>query len=267
MAGNTVPHPENGENLPSYRNSQATISSTSSAPTYNSEVPSYHSRDPSNGQGRGEHDEHNLPSQETDALTIPHSNPNTNPEIRWKSFGITPYSVGHRGSIERTNTRHQYQNVVERRANRSTTIEISVPTPTGPLQTLSEPMFWSGSRPAHRGHTSATLNLSSIRPLYPSHAYASPFYPLEDPDIVGEVDAERARSERRRREIAQRQNTAIETEDKNWSFMREQENGVGRQKGDVRQVETDTRKKKAIQKWHRMSKEMKALGKPKQRED
>ena len=265
MASSTTPDPENGSPPPPYR-----ISQESSAPSYHTEVPPDHTRLQIANQQTRERDRHDTPTPRRDPRLSPRTNPNAIPDFRWDLLGRHPSEMYRHGSLEYANSRRQYENIAERRGRRFSMIELPPPAPSNQLRVSSgsgsrpsgpsTPAPRSGLRVIQRPRRSSDLDLSSLRPLYPAHQHTSRTPLEENPDVVGEEEARKARVAREMREIDARREEHLETENKSMQFWAGQENEIQRRRVNVGNLPPQPRKRNVLQ---RLSEEMKALGKGK----
>lgn len=219
----------------SHRLDPETSSILSAAPSYSSEAPPYSLRAPTNTQQYG------LPALERYA-----------PGFQSRAHGSVAdiqnhnYNVGNWSSIRTGHRMREYENVARRRAQRDTDVfhlmntlsAVPAPIPT-PIMTASGsaalamiaeisessartyPSVSSDRTSSHSSsaRASAQDSSSSSSSMSPAPVEA-PFSPLEDPALVGEVAAARAKSSRLYRETAMRDPIeALRNENKSWDFM------------------------------------------------
>lgn len=228
MASTLANAPLYPEALPAYRpRGQAdpdTLSIHSSAPSYVSEAPSYRStqiQQPSAHSSRNS----NTRTPTREGLPPAHYAPGfqsraaTHPSRRSADPNIHNYSVAHWSSINSSHASRQYHNVAARRASASAfssaALLSSMTTTAAPPSTIAEEASSSTNR--------ATPNASSPNLLghdpRDEPIDTSPLSPLEDPYLVGEEAAKRARQQRIYREMCIRGEDARRHEGKAWDFM------------------------------------------------
>ncbi|KAF2637463.1 hypothetical protein P280DRAFT_105480 [Massarina eburnea CBS 473.64] len=221
--------PLEAEPLPLYsRHDPDNISLLSAAPSYVSDTPTYSSyRTPTSLLPPL------LPNQQVIGLPAPHYAPGFQNrasgnlgDVSMRNFDPGSWSVGHGGNNSR-----QYNAVARRRANTarengqttallnslsavppSTSSGTSTPTPAS----LDRP----GTSSNRISPTSSTTNISSPT-SYPVHVGSSsdPLNPHEDPHLVGEEAAGRARAQRVYREMCLKGEETAKYESRSWDFM------------------------------------------------
>ncbi|KAF2836158.1 hypothetical protein M501DRAFT_1019360, partial [Patellaria atrata CBS 101060] len=235
MTCNITNTPHNIEPLPLYRRhaeDPETASILSSAPSYVSEAPTYTSRRTSSvlnppaapmTQHHPNHTSPNLTSRGPPRQGLPAAN--YAPGFTNRAHGSVGeieahmYNISHWSSITTSANSRQYHAVARRRVNQATTTSSSpsntaallnsLTSPAAPVPSL--PSSPSSSDPQTRSGTSQNA-LQSVSEEHPSN-------PLEDPYLVGEQAAKRARQQRIYREMCLRGDQAVRNESKAWDFM------------------------------------------------
>lgn len=211
----------------SHRLDPETSSIISNAPSYSSEAPPYSPRASTSTHQYG------LPAVERYA-----------PGFQSRAHGSVAdiqnhnYNIGNWSTIRTGHRMREYENVARRRAQRDTDVShllntlstVPAPIPT-PIVTASgsaaSAMIAEISESSARTYPSASSARASAQssassPASPASVEA-PFGPLEDPALVGEVAAARAKSSRLYRETAMRDPLeALRNENKSWDFMHHQ---------------------------------------------
>lgn len=217
----------------SHRLDPETSSILSAAPSYSSEAPPYSPRASSNTQQYG------LPALERYAPGFQSRAHGSVADVQSHNYNISNWSTIRTGHRMR-----EYENVARRRAQRDTDVShllntlsvIPPPVPT-PIMTASgsaasamiaeisesSARIYPTASPAQtnpqRASARASTQASSSSSASPATVEA-PISPLEDPALVGEVAAARARSSRLYRETAMRDPLeALRNENKGWDFM------------------------------------------------
>lgn len=206
------------EDLPPYspparscRLDPETSSILSEAPSYSSEVPPYSPRTPQTQR-------YGLPALERYA-----------PGFQARAHGSVAdiqrhnYNIGNWSTIGTGHRTREYENVARRRARRDPDAShllnslSAVPAPV-PSRTMTATGSAASALIDEISESSArTYPTASSTSSVPAEA---PFSYLEDPDLVGEVAAARAKSSRLYRENAMRDPLeALRNEDKSWDFM------------------------------------------------
>lgn len=214
MTCNITTTPLNVEPLPLYRRDPETSSVLSSAPSYSSEAPTYSSRRPSVPA--------TLPSllpplsQITADPNVPHGLPAHryargfqnralgnvgDPESHLHSYNSNNWS-----NLKNSNNSRQYQAVANRRANQAASLG---QTSSGSTTNVASQASASASAPTAMSPASSATASNTGNGLSP----------LEDPYLVGETAARRAKSARVYREMCLRGEDAILYEGRTWDFM------------------------------------------------
>jgi hypothetical protein len=205
------------EPLPLYsRHDPDAVSIHSAAPSYISDTPTYNSHQlsetpPAISAGSSSLLPPLAPNQQTRGLPAPRYAPgfqnranSSVSNIRYNDFDLGSWSNLRGG----TNSR-QYQAVAKRRANQavSTSATLNPPNATLPLHISSE----------NKPPAASSTNVNA----YPVTVGSSsePFHPLEDPHLVGEAAAGRARAQRIYREMCLKEDETARWENKSWEFM------------------------------------------------
>lgn len=191
--------PVDVEPLPLYaRDDPDAMSIHSAAPSYVSDTPTYHSqRTPvsllpplsPNQQVRGLPAAHYAPGFQS-------RDPSRQNNLSFREINANSWS-----STRTSNNSRQYNAVARRRANQA--------------QANTAAILNSLSAVPERSPTSSTTNVSA----YPAQPTEEPANPLEDPYLVGEVAAQRARAQRVYREMCRRGEEATIYESRSWDFM------------------------------------------------
>ncbi|KAF2242938.1 hypothetical protein BU26DRAFT_121911 [Trematosphaeria pertusa] len=201
--------PLDPEPLPLYsRNDPDAVSIRSAAPSYVSETPTYHSEraPPSLLPPLS-------PNQQVRGLPAPRYAPGFQSRAMGSISDINNhnFNTGSWSSTRTSNNSRQYNAVARRRANQARAETTAI---LNSLSAVPPPLERSGS-----GHspTSSSTDVST----YPVQVGSSsdPFSPLEDPYLVGEVAANRARAQRVYREMCLRGEEASRYESRSWDFM------------------------------------------------
>jgi hypothetical protein len=189
------------EPLPLYsRDDPDAVSVHSTAPSYVSETPTYHSqRTPVSLLPPLS------PNQQVHGLPAPRYAPgfqSRDPDSQ-NNLTISNFTRNSWSSTRTSNNSRQYNAVARRRANQA--------------QANTTAILNSLSAVPERSPTSSTTNVNT----YPAQASSSvdPANPLEDPYLVGEEAASRARAQRVYREMCLRGEEATIYESRSWDFM------------------------------------------------
>lgn len=213
------------EPLPLYsRNDPDAVSIHSAAPSYVSETPTYHS----------DRQHVTSPPRRSPPLIGP-ATARDQPHIRLPTPqfapGFTSRAVGavtdlnshlyNSGSWSSTRSSHasrQYLNVARRRANQATTNTTSIRTSLGTPSPSSTTVGAPSTSPAASSTNLHGTSSPSHHSTDPSHT-SQPLNPLEDPYLVGEAAAERARAQRVYREMCLNGEEGLRVESRSWDFM------------------------------------------------
>ncbi|KAI9692907.1 MAG: hypothetical protein M1822_004901 [Bathelium mastoideum] len=266
MADNNSPNPEDIDPVPPYRQS---LSSTASAPTYASDRPSYHSERQRPAQTAERRRLDASQTAQTGTLSASRRNPNTNPQPRWDPLSIDPERFTYRGSLDYAVNMPQYENIIRRRRERRASaqrliadliIRADEPQPTVPERPR-------GPRATQGSPASASIDFTTLRPLYPPTARRTRME--EDPDIVGEVEAERAREERVRKEREERERESVarqsqdrRNENRAWDFYSEHQRAAETRRSAVTPAVQETQRKSPGF-WQKVGKDLKGIFKSK----
>ncbi|OCK76716.1 hypothetical protein K432DRAFT_385224 [Lepidopterella palustris CBS 459.81] len=230
---NTPTHPEP---LPLYRRDPDAVSVHSAAPSYVSEAPTYTSRRPSIPAI-------STPTPTTTGISPPAAAPSSPlrglpspryaPGFQSRAHGsisdveIHNYNISHWSSINSSHASRQYHAVARRRASQAANTAailnslaavpppLTSPAATGPGSNTSS----SSSSIALNNSGLPTTGAGSASSSYPSDITTTATNPLEDPYLVGEEAAGRARAQRIYREMCLRGEEAVRYEGKAWEFM------------------------------------------------
>lgn len=197
-----------------------TASIRSEAPSYRSEAPPY--SPPSNGNSNDEEPEqqYGLPALERYAPGF-----QSRPHGSVADIQNHNYNMGNWSSIRTGHRTREYENVARRRVQRDPNVSqllnslsaVPAPTPMSATGSAAALMIAEISEASARTYPNASTR---ARPSAPSAPAEEPFSPLEDPTLVGEVAAARAKSSRLYRENAMRDPLeALRNENKKWDFM------------------------------------------------
>ncbi|PSN69166.1 hypothetical protein BS50DRAFT_334621 [Corynespora cassiicola Philippines] len=205
MTCNITSTPLHPEPLPLYsRHDPDAVSIHSAAPSYVSETPTYTS--------------HRTPrsllppvspnAQQTRGLPSPHFAPGFQSRANLSDFSAANFNVASWSSTRTSNNSRQYNAVARRRANQAANT-------TAILNSLS-----AVPPPTPSASTSPTASSSNVS-TYPVQVGSSsePVSPLEDPYLVGEDAARRARTARVYREMCLRETETNRHESRSWDFM------------------------------------------------
>jgi hypothetical protein len=216
MTCNITQTPLYPEPLPLYsRHDPDAVSIHSAAPSYVSDTPTYTSRRPSNVDARPRAPPllpPVSPTQRTRGLPSVDYAPGFQSRARGSvsdisshNFNIASWSSTRTG----TNSR-QYEAVARRRAS-----EMLVTSTAVSLTTMAGTYGGSPSNNGSPNGSSTNLNAT------PTNAGSSsvPVSPLEDPDLVGEEAARRARAQRIYREMCRMEEDASLYDSRSWEFM------------------------------------------------
>jgi hypothetical protein len=204
------------------------VSITSAAPSYHSDVPDYEQPAPvqaqrsqpqvsqlASGRLRGpqqEQQQYGLPSLRYAPGFVPRTS--SRDALSAENYNVVSWST-----IRINPVRKQYENVARRRASRAGQIDAS---------TLMNTLL---SVATGQGESAAASALSGSSNLAPcdGNPVGPPLPPNEDPDLVGQAAAERAKAQRQYRETLMREDeeakaTALRLEGNSWDFMLRQMN-------------------------------------------
>ncbi|KAK8159956.1 hypothetical protein BC567DRAFT_298374 [Phyllosticta citribraziliensis] len=262
MTCNITETPLDFEPLPLYQRDPETSSIISSAPSYRSDAPTYHSRCSTLVDSAASPPQYIISTSLLDISAPPRlrptaSSPTTNASSRNnnnvppasaeppqdptvpRSQGLpaprsfapgfesrsahfiepNPSSINHWSSIHSSHARQQYQNVARRRASRAVSMQSAQRTVA-----LFEQHGGSNSNNSDALRTPSPPALAMSSPsaeaLRPTSPMRSPL-PLEDPSLVGEAAARRARQQRLYREACRRHEHAerMQAEGRAWDFL------------------------------------------------
>ncbi|KAJ9635926.1 hypothetical protein H2199_008280 [Coniosporium tulheliwenetii] len=209
MTCNITSTPVIPEPLPLYRRDPDSISIRSSAPSYVSEAPTYTSRRtsiplvPSATYGA---------SSLVECSSITERGPGLPP---MKDIENHNYNISHWSSIHTSQQHRQYQNVARRRASKADANSILLSmTSSGVLAGPSQASSSSTTAPPREG--SPPREQAEIQAV---EIDITPVSPMEDPYLVGENAARKARASRIYREMCLKGDMAIRHEGKTWDFM------------------------------------------------
>lgn len=214
--------------LPSYNRDPEAVSIISSAPSYHSEAPTYHSRRPSVPESETE-----LPAytprtrtSTNDAAARRQPNQNNQPEriglpaLRYapgftarplNGLDVHAYNISAWNSINTAHSNRQVHAVARRRASHAVSSAHSM---LNPLSAVPPPAH--STSPTRSRSPTSTVSASAP----PSTPRApQPLLPHEDPDLVGEMAASRARNARLYRERCLRGEERFRHEGRSWDFM------------------------------------------------
>ncbi|KAF2275603.1 uncharacterized protein EI97DRAFT_65261 [Westerdykella ornata] len=207
------------EPLPLYtRHDPDALSIRSAAPSYVSETPTYTSRRPShdvstptsllpprsaNQQTRGLPPARYAPGFQSRA-------PGSVSEVNMRNLPVNAWST------TSPNNSRQYEAVARRRASQAASSRANA----NPAVASISQNGAGNARPSSRHGGSPNASSSSLN-TYPLAAASSPAppNPLEDPYLVGEEAARRARAQRIYREMCLREEEATRMETRSWEFM------------------------------------------------
>lgn len=240
MTCNIANTPLDPEPLPLYRRDPDATSVHSAAPSYVSEAPTYTSRRPS------------IPfvptptpsSTTTSSPLAPSSSPPRGlpspryaPGFQSRAYGSISdidshnYNISHWSSINSSHASRQYHAVARRRASQAASTAALLNSLTAVPPLLASPSITNSSANTSPSSSFSTLNNSgslsagsntndnNSSPSYPADVSTTPLSPLEDPYLVGEEAAGRARAQRIYREMCLRGEEAVRYEGKAWEFM------------------------------------------------
>lgn len=232
MTCNITSTPVIPEPLPLYRRDPDSISIRSSAPSYVSEAPTYTSRRtsiplvPSVTYGA---------SSLVECSSITERGPGL-PPVRYapgfqsrahgsmKDIENHNYNISHWSSIHTSQQHRQYQNVARRRASKAdaNSILLSMTSsggsgsgPSAPTAGPSQAFSSSATTPPREG----TPPREKSNDIQAVEIDITPVSPMEDPYLVGENAARKARASRIYREMCLKGDMAIRHEGKTWDFM------------------------------------------------
>lgn len=181
------------------------ISIVSAAPSYRSEAPPYvpptlstTRTEPTTPQRTGLPNHRYAPGF--------HARPYGSPG----DVSLQNYNIANWSNVKGSHAARQYENVAKRRVERDTSISMleqnlaALLPPLSPTTTISSTSSSSSS-------TSVPGTVDAI--------VEQPHSPLEDPQLVGEAAATRAREQRLYRERCLRGDEALRNENKGWDFM------------------------------------------------
>lgn len=217
MTCNITNTPLYPEPLPLYtRNDPDAVSIRSAAPSYVSETPTYTSRRPSSSQPPAP----SLlppvsPNQQTRGLPAARYAPGFQSRAPGSvsDLNVNNYNIGSWSSTLTSQNRRQYQAVAKRRANSAANSPANTNAILNSLSAVPPPL--SSSRNGSPNSSSTDVN------AYPVQVgnSAEPVSPLEDPYLVGEEAASRARAQRVYREMCLRGEETTRYETRSWDFM------------------------------------------------
>ncbi|OCL03115.1 hypothetical protein AOQ84DRAFT_160209 [Glonium stellatum] len=238
MTCNITNTPLDTEPLPLYRREPDAISVHSAAPSYVSEAPTYTSRRPSIPSVPAP-----TPSNTTISSPASSSPPRGLPSPRYapgfqsRAHGSVSdidshnYNISHWSSINSSHASRQYHAVARRRASKAASTAALLNSLAAVPPPLASPSAASSSANNFPTSSSSALSNSSSpsvssnangcnsSPPYPAGVNTTPLPPLEDPYLVGEEAAGRARAQRIYREMCLRGDEAVRYEGKAWEFM------------------------------------------------
>lgn len=202
------------EPLPLYsRNDPDTASILSAAPSYVSETPTYTSRRPSNTPAVAPSLLPPLsPTQQTRGLPAPRYAPGFQSRAHGSVSEITTlnFNVGSWSNANTSHNSRQYHAVARRRANQAASSAASTQTILNSLSAVPPPTVPSSSGSPNTSSTNVNAYPVTVG------SSAEPVSPLEDPYLVGEVAASRARAQRVYREMCLRGEEASGYESRSW---------------------------------------------------
>jgi hypothetical protein len=213
MTCNITSTPLYPEPLPLYsRNDPDTVSIHSAAPSYVSETPTYTSRRVSNTPAAAPSLLPPInPNQQARGLPAANYAPGFQSRARGavSEVSVHNFNVGSWSSTSSSQNSRQYHAVARRRASQAANT-------TALLNSLSAVPPPITSSPTGSPNASTT-NVNA----YPVHVGSSvePASPLEDPYLVGEEAAGRARAQRVYREMCLRGEETARYESRSWEFM------------------------------------------------
>ncbi|KAF2475737.1 uncharacterized protein BDR25DRAFT_300735 [Lindgomyces ingoldianus] len=220
MTCNITNTPLYTEPLPLYqRNDPDTASIHSAAPSYVSETPTYTSRRPSIPTSSSL-----LPPLPVSSTTTPHEQarglpaPRYAPGFQSRAHGSVSdidslsFNIGSWSSTRTSHASRQYHAVARRRANQAANTTAILNS----LNAVPPPMASSSTG----GEVSPSASSTAMN-TYPVQVGSSnePFNPLEDPYLVGEEAAGRARAQRVYREMCLRGEETVKYDSRSWEFM------------------------------------------------
>ncbi|KAF2877414.1 hypothetical protein BDV95DRAFT_601812 [Massariosphaeria phaeospora] len=196
------------EPLPIYsRNDPDAVSVRSAAPSYVSDTPTYTSyRTPASLLPPL------LPNQHVRGLPAPTYAPGFQNRAPGSAPEINLYNLNSWSSTRISNNSRQYNAVARRRADQAA----STTALLNSISTVAPPPISSG----HSNSNSPSASTANVN-AYPVQVGSSiePHNPLEDPYLVGEVAARRARAQRVYREMCLHGEETIRYENRSWDFM------------------------------------------------
>jgi hypothetical protein len=208
MTCNITSTPFYVEPLPLYsRHDPDAVSVHSAAPSYLSDTPTYTSyRTPRSLLPPLS------PDQQVRGLPAAQYAPGYQSRAHGSTLDINNYNlnVGSWSTSRTSANSRQYEAVARRRANQVTNT-------TSILNSLSAvpPTIASGSNTSSFSPRASATQLSA----YPVHQAAEPLNPLEDPYLVGEEAARKARQQRVYRQMCLRGKETAKVENRSWDFM------------------------------------------------
>lgn len=210
------------EPLPLYsRNDPDAVSIHSACPSYVSETPSYSSRRMSTTAPVAPTSllPPLSPTQQTRGLPSPRYAPGFQSRAHGSVSDVTAhnFNIGSWSSTRSSTNSRQYHAVAKRRASQAA----NTANTTAILNSLSAtppPMASSSSRSPNGSPNPSATNLNAY-PVNVNLSSAEAASPLEDPYLVGEEAARRARSQRVYREMCLRGEETARYESRSWDFM------------------------------------------------
>jgi hypothetical protein len=202
--------PQDAEPLPLYsRHDPDTLSIRSEAPSYASDLPAYTSyRTPTSLLPP------RLPHEEVRGLPAPRYAPGFQSRASGSvtDINVNNFNVGSWSSTRVSNNSRQYSAVARRRANQSRDEANDVTAILNSLSAVPE-------RPATANRISPTTSTTTLAYPVQIGSSAEPQNPREDPYLVGEEAARRARTQRVYREMCLKGEEAAKHESRSWDFM------------------------------------------------
>lgn len=197
------------ESLPVYsRRDPDTISIRSSAPSYVSEAPTYHSSVPPRPTATRRHHTRPAPSN---GLPPPTAAPGFHRDLSVGEITTHNYNVKDWSPVANAPQARHYKNVAQRRATVALVEEEArLSALARNINLLSPP-----TTPAE----SNTPPMSTNRSQTPVEEDPMPISPHEDPDLVGVVAAKAAREKRLFFKRCASEREALKQESKSWDFM------------------------------------------------
>lgn len=135
-------------------------------------------------------------------------------DVENHSYNIRSWSSVHSGNAAR-----QYQNVAARRHSQASSSFFSSASPANSVPSASMQSASTTASSSRHNYTSSVSSSPSTAASSVSEPGSPPFSPREDPALVGETAAARAKAQRLYRETCMRGAEGMKHESQSWDFM------------------------------------------------